>query len=118
MKIVATFEGREVPYVTLTDFYATFGSRSKFVKKIVESALKRGLIREYKRSRIRRDYFLTEKGEKLLDLVKEAYELIYGREIELGESKRKVAVAEHSESLPDFLKGNPWLSVLAKRGRE
>ena len=61
---------------------------------------------------------LTEKGRKVKSLLKEAVSLAVSRTREEYSSLRKEYSSLKDIELPEYLKNNPWVSVLATRGKK
>jgi len=86
-----------------------------YARRLVSILEKYGLAEVYRSSRYY-SIVLTEKGVEALECAKRFAEIVCGKKLEY----RKTSFKEREvslEKLPEYLADNPWLKVLAERGK-
>ncbi|RLE78037.1 MAG: hypothetical protein DRJ52_10870 [Thermoprotei archaeon] len=91
-------------------------SNPVYAKKILSILEKYGLAEVY-RSKRSVLVVLTSRGEEALNLASKFCEIVFGEKFPVESSRIESHDKRFEVHMPEYLKDNPWISVLAKRGK-
>jgi len=90
------------------------GSNPVYAKRILSILEKYGLAEIY-RSKRSVLVVLTSRGEEALNLASKFCEIVFGEKFPVESSREEER--RFDVHMPTYLKDNPWISVLARRGK-
>ena len=88
-------------------------TNSKYSKRVLGLLEKYGLVDVHKGSMY--VIVLTNRGEKARKIAQHFVSFLEGKEVSLEDTRAGKGREVSLEDLPDYLKNNPWLSVLKER---
>lgn len=112
-------------FIRKTDLGDLLGTRNmRYLNNIIETGRKYGIVEV---SPSGRDLWLTEKGREFRRAAGDVLDFLEGKRATVRTMRgieaaprlpeSEAAMGKATGELPSFIRGNPWLRVLAKRGR-